>query len=171
VRISKAIKMLFLLALVQVANASLATVHRGFGQKVNHNHRYCGVDSHMMRSQGYLSAVGIEEKYLSTEIDSSATIFRAYNLSVPIDHFQNESRYEPHSSDTFPLRYWFDASHYKEGGPVFLLESGETSGEGKSYIFQSALSLATNTFRSTALPTKGANRPTGTIDQWNCRGS
>lgn len=29
--------MLFLLALVQVASASLATVHRGFGQKVNHS--------------------------------------------------------------------------------------------------------------------------------------
>ncbi|GAM40201.1 hypothetical protein TCE0_038r12361 [Talaromyces pinophilus] len=55
------------------------------------------------------------------------------------DHFHNESRYEPHSSDTFPLRYWFDASHYEEGGPVFLLESGETSGEDRLPYLQKGL--------------------------------
>ena len=34
--------------------------------------------------------------------------------------------YEPHSSETFKNRYWFDASHYKKGGPVIILQSGET---------------------------------------------
>ncbi|RFU81269.1 serine carboxypeptidase s28 [Trichoderma arundinaceum] len=50
---------------------------------------------------------------------------KAYNFSVPIDHFHNESRYEPHSSDSFPLRYWLDISNYKPGGPVIVLHSGE----------------------------------------------
>lgn len=54
-----------------------------------------------------------------------------YTLQVPIDHFHNESRYEPHSEETFGLRYWFDASHYKPGGPVIVLGAGETSGEGR----------------------------------------
>ncbi|GAA5938535.1 hypothetical protein JCM3775_002153 [Rhodotorula graminis] len=32
---------------------------------------------------------------------------------------------------TFSQRYWFDASHYKPGGPVFLLDGGETDGAGR----------------------------------------
>lgn len=28
------------------------------------------------------------------------------------------------------MRYWFDASHYKEGGPVIILSGGETGGDG-----------------------------------------
>ncbi|KAL7941411.1 serine carboxypeptidase S28 domain-containing protein [Trichoderma barbatum] len=50
---------------------------------------------------------------------------KAYNFSVPIDHFHNDSRYEPHSSDSFPLLYWLDTSNYKPGGPVIVLHSGE----------------------------------------------
>ncbi|KAH2169588.1 hypothetical protein KXW37_003240 [Aspergillus fumigatus] len=57
--------------------------------------------------------------------------FVDHNFSVPIDHFHNESRYEPHTRDHFNLRYWFDASHYKEGGPVFLIAAGETNGRDR----------------------------------------
>lgn len=32
------------------------------------------------------------------------------------------------SNATFNLRYWFDATYYQEGGPVIVLQSGETSG-------------------------------------------
>ncbi|OAA51554.1 extracelular serine carboxypeptidase [Metarhizium rileyi] len=56
---------------------------------------------------------------------------KAYNMSVPIDHFHNESKYEPHSADVFDLRYWVDMSHYKKGGPVVILHSGEFSSEGR----------------------------------------
>ena len=57
-------------------------------------------------------------------------IYPAYNFSVPVDHFHNESRYEPHSNESYNLRYWFDASNYKPGGPVIVQKSGETSGVG-----------------------------------------
>ncbi|CAM1505822.1 Fc.00g114590.m01.CDS01 [Cosmosporella sp. VM-42] len=56
---------------------------------------------------------------------------KAVNISVPIDHFHNESIYEPHSSKSFPLRYWFDAQYYRKGGPVIVLASGETSSEDR----------------------------------------
>ncbi|PHH70748.1 hypothetical protein CDD82_6953 [Ophiocordyceps australis] len=56
---------------------------------------------------------------------------KAYNLSVPVDHFHNESKYEPHSSDFFNLRYWLDTSNYRPGGPVIVLHSGETSSEDR----------------------------------------
>lgn len=68
-----------------------------------------------------------------------ATLYPAYNLSVPIDHFHNESMYEPHESGTFNLRYWFDAQYYKEGGPVIVLESGEVSADTRLPYLQKGL--------------------------------
>ncbi|KAF2437988.1 hypothetical protein P171DRAFT_372915 [Karstenula rhodostoma CBS 690.94] len=58
-----------------------------------------------------------------------AASYPAHNLTIPIDHFKSSSRYEPHSDGTFNNRYWFDASHYKPGGPVILFLAGEASGE------------------------------------------
>ena len=56
--------------------------------------------------------------------------------------------YEPHSSGTFNLRYWFDATYYKPGGPVIVLQSGETSGVDRLEYLQKGilaqLSNATN---------------------------
>ncbi|KJZ76942.1 hypothetical protein HIM_03819 [Hirsutella minnesotensis 3608] len=75
-------------------------------------------------------------------------LFQAHNLSVPVDHFHNDSRYEPHSDDFFNLRYWLDTSNYKEGGPVIVLHSGETSGENRlsylEYGIVNILARATN---------------------------
>jgi hypothetical protein len=51
----------------------------------------------------------------------------SYNFSVPVDHFHNDSRYEPHSDDFYPLRYWIDDTYYKPGGPVIVVNSGELS--------------------------------------------
>ncbi|UNI18016.1 hypothetical protein JDV02_004317 [Purpureocillium takamizusanense] len=56
---------------------------------------------------------------------------KAYNFSVPVDHFHNSSRYEPHSNATFNLRYWLDTSNYKPGGPVIVLNSGESNSEAR----------------------------------------
>jgi len=42
-----------------------------------------------------------------------ALLYPDYNFSTPIDHFHNESAYEPHSDGTYPMRYWFDATYYK----------------------------------------------------------
>ena len=53
-----------------------------------------------------------------------------------MDYFHNESCYEPHSNEFFNLRYWFDASNYKPGGPVIVLQSGETSGVGRLPFLQ-----------------------------------
>lgn len=61
------------------------------------------------------------------------------NLSVPIDFFHNETKYEPHSNGSFNLRYWFDATYYKPGGPVFVLLGGETDGEGRLPFLQKGI--------------------------------
>lgn len=61
----------------------------------------------------------------------------SYNFSVPVDHFHNETKYEPHSDDFFDLRYWIDDTYYKPGGPVILIASGEvTSVLRLSYLEQ-----------------------------------
>lgn len=78
------------------------------------------------------------------DIDPSL-LYPAHNLSVPVDHFHNESQYEPHSDAKFDLRYWFDASHYKPGGPVIVLQSGETSGVDRlSFLQKGLLAQLTN---------------------------
>ncbi|KAL4912247.1 serine carboxypeptidase S28-domain-containing protein [Aspergillus aurantiobrunneus] len=62
---------------------------------------------------------------------SPALSFQEHNFSAPIDHFHNDTRYEPHSNASFDLRYWFDSSHYRPGGPVFVIAAGETNGEDR----------------------------------------
>ena len=66
-------------------------------------------------------------------------LYPEHNISVPVDHFHNDSSYEPHSDGFFNLRYWFDASHYKPGGPVIVLQSGETSGEDRLPFLQKGI--------------------------------
>ncbi|KAK7028822.1 Serine carboxypeptidase [Paramarasmius palmivorus] len=45
----------------------------------------------------------------------------------PVDHFSSAS------NETFQQRYWFSTRHYTpgSGGPVFVLDGGETSGEDR----------------------------------------
>ncbi|KAG1758024.1 serine carboxypeptidase S28-domain-containing protein [Suillus lakei] len=47
-------------------------------------------------------------------------------FTQPVDHFSN-------SSDTFKQRYWINTRHYTpgSGGPVIVLDGGETSGEDR----------------------------------------
>ncbi|ODN75032.1 hypothetical protein L202_06253 [Cryptococcus amylolentus CBS 6039] len=44
---------------------------------------------------------------------------------------QKISHFDESINGTFCQRYWLDASHYKPGGPVYLLDGGETSGENR----------------------------------------
>lgn len=42
----------------------------------------------------------------------------------PVDHFSK-------NSSTFSQRYWVSKRHYKKGGPVIVLDGGETSGKNR----------------------------------------
>lgn len=78
----------------------------------------------------------------------SESLYPEYFIDTPIDHFHNDSMYEPHSNGTFKLRYWFDAQYYKPGGPVFVLAGGETDGADRLPFLQKGIvaqvSKATN---------------------------
>jgi Serine carboxypeptidase S28 len=73
--------------------------------------------------------------YAAHAIDQPVCVLTSHSSNpsdnVQIDHFQNSSRYKPHTKDTFKQRYFFDSSYYKPGGPVFLYIGGETSGESR----------------------------------------
>lgn len=44
---------------------------------------------------------------------------------------QKISHFDPSINGTFCQRYWLDASSYEAGGPVYLLDGGETSGKNR----------------------------------------
>ena len=48
---------------------------------------------------------------------------------MPVDHFPDKAQYEPHTDHTFQNRYWFDDTYYKPGGPIIILQGGETNGK------------------------------------------
>ena len=75
---------------------------------------------------------------LRRDVDPDS-LYPVRHFSVPVDHFHNDSRYEPHSNSTFQLRYWFDASHYQPGGPVIVLQSGESDGEERLPYLQKGI--------------------------------
>lgn len=85
------------------------------------------------------AALGKRSTLTKQQATELQLLYPAYNLSVPIDHFHNESKYSPHSDGSFPLRYWFDATYYKPGGPVIILQSGETSGTDRLPFLQKGI--------------------------------
>ena len=66
-------------------------------------------------------------------------LYPEHNISVPVDHFHNASQYEPHSNASFNLRYWFDSTYFKPGGPVIVLQSGETDASGRLVYLQKGI--------------------------------
>lgn len=57
------------------------------------------------------------------------TLFLPFWFEQPVDHFAQDNS----SAGTFKQRYWVNTRHYNatRGGPVFVLDGGETSGEDR----------------------------------------
>lgn len=53
----------------------------------------------------------------------------------PLDHFDEDGK--KGFGVMFGQRYWVNDRHYVEGGPVYVLDGGETSGEGVCYFLRS----------------------------------
>jgi len=83
-------------------------------------------------------AAAAQSHLLKRDTDPSL-LYPAHNFSIPVDHFFNISSYEPHINATFDNRYFFDASHYKPGGPVFILQSGEADASERLGFLQKGL--------------------------------
>lgn len=83
--------------------------------------------------------VFVEHKNLNSLHSPYLQSYQAHHLTVPIDHFHNDTLYVPHTNDTFSLRYFFDATYYQPGGPVVVLQSGEFTAEGRLPFLQQGI--------------------------------
>lgn len=69
--------------------------------------------------------------HADASISALSSKYPSHYLQVPVDHFSYNDTSSPVYNQTFGLRYWFDATYYRPGGPVFCLDGGETSGEDR----------------------------------------
>ncbi|CAE7121416.1 unnamed protein product [Rhizoctonia solani] len=58
---------------------------------------------------------------------------KAHYFEQPIDHFDKSV------NRTFRQRYWVNKEYYEPGGPVFVLDGGETSGEDRLPFLQTGI--------------------------------
>ncbi|KAF5377966.1 hypothetical protein D9615_006701 [Tricholomella constricta] len=81
-------------------------------------------DTNLLR---VLGPQGVNLWKLEKGVLSTATDFRARWFEQPLDHFAKGSKH------TFHQRYWVNDRHYdaRKGGPVIVLDGGETSGEDR----------------------------------------
>ena len=69
---------------------------------------------------------------------AAAPTFPQFNFTQPLDHFED-------TEFTFQQRYWVDDRYYKSGGPVIVLDSGESSGQGRlPYLQQGIVQILAN---------------------------
>ncbi|GAA5977759.1 hypothetical protein JCM10908_005082 [Rhodotorula pacifica] len=58
--------------------------------------------------------------------------FSPHTFKQRVSHVGNRT-------DEWPQRYWFDATFYKPGGPVYLLDGGETNGEDRIQFLETGI--------------------------------
>ncbi len=120
-----------------------AAINGGFRTSLNLRDFKAQVSIHTYyysrESTSVTDPVQLDRRQETEEATDPEALYPARTLQVPVDHFHNDSIYEPHSDDTFPLRYWFDASHYRKGGPVIVLQGGETSGADRLPFLQKGI--------------------------------
>ncbi|KAK6333710.1 hypothetical protein TWF730_003893 [Orbilia blumenaviensis] len=75
----------------------------------------------------------LEKRSLDNSSDSSAIPYTQLWFPQKVDHF------DPSNNNTFQQRYWLSTHFYKPGGPIFVLEGGETSGAGRIEYMQTGI--------------------------------
>ncbi|KAK6534082.1 hypothetical protein TWF281_005420 [Arthrobotrys megalospora] len=75
----------------------------------------------------------LERRSLDNSLDPNAIPYTQHWFPQKVDHF------DPSNNNTFQQRYWISTHFYKPGGPVFVLEGGETSGVGRIEYMQTGI--------------------------------
>ena len=65
------------------------------------------------------------QHHFSVPASTAKKQYKAHCFEQPVSHFDSSV------NGTFCQRFWYDDRYYKEGGPVFVLDGGETSGEDR----------------------------------------
>nr|AGJ83950.1 serine carboxypeptidase [Glaciozyma antarctica] len=76
-----------------------------------------------------LQDVSSHADQLTFSVPSPSSLYTAHTFDQLVSHDPNVPAPSEHA--TFKQRYWFDATYYRPGGPVLLLDGGETDGEGR----------------------------------------
>ncbi|ENI10418.1 hypothetical protein COCC4DRAFT_183081 [Bipolaris maydis ATCC 48331] len=66
--------------------------------------------------------LGTENPRSVNSRDTKPPLLDARTVQLPLDHFGSDA-------GTFPNRYWVYSENYKPGGPVFILDQGESNAE------------------------------------------
>ena len=90
------------------------------------------------QEQDYLIGDSKQLPFLSPSSSSSSPSFTPHTFDQLVSHdpdvpapSETEIDSNGKGEATFKQRYWFDATFYKKGGPVYLLDAGETNAEGR----------------------------------------
>lgn len=67
----------------------------------------------------------VQRPYRAGDVSDTAKEFPAQWFMQPLDHFAKGHHH------LWEQRYWVNKRHYKKGGPVIVLDGGETSGENR----------------------------------------
>ncbi|GAA99823.1 uncharacterized protein L969DRAFT_91764 [Mixia osmundae IAM 14324] len=72
----------------------------------------------------------------------------ALTIDMPINHFPGDPKYQP-TNETFKLRYFVNADHYKPGGAVLIWNAGEGSADDQTAAIFSNRTFIYNLTQST----------------------
>ena len=133
---------------MKVAVLSILSLVLVFAQaKVKLDHR---LDQQLLRHGrpqiGLWQALLEEQKAVEQTSHHAQHLFSADEPSYEAHCFtQLKTHFDDSDNSTFCQRYWIDASNYRPGGPVFVLDGGETDGAGRlPYLEKGILQILAN---------------------------
>ncbi|KAL8290356.1 hypothetical protein RQP46_002614 [Phenoliferia psychrophenolica] len=108
---------------------SLPALPLGLWRKIQDIEKTAAAAAASAASAGRVGHHAVEHQLTFSAAPKGDGEYTAYEFDQLVSHDPEVPA--PYPNATFKQRYWFDATHYKPGGPVFLLDGGETDGEGR----------------------------------------
>jgi hypothetical protein len=97
-----------------------------------------------------------DPKRRAREVNAPAVVINTFNQLV--NHFPNDPFYGPPPvNETFLQRYVVNDTFYKAGGPIFLIDSGETSATARNRFLLTGLVAELAQATGYVLPFSGCN--------------
>lgn len=84
---------------------------------------------HSLESAASPQELPLHADQLTFSVLSPASLYPAHTFDQLVSH--DPAVPAPSEGATFEQRYWFDATYYRPGGPVILLDGGETDATGR----------------------------------------
>ncbi|KAK6509714.1 hypothetical protein TWF481_004445 [Arthrobotrys musiformis] len=117
------------------AVALFVSVPLVLGQLGGHGYQSAFQPPGLRRLRERALEVELEKRALeqNASSDPNAIPYAQLWFTQKVDHF------DPSNNNTFQQRYWISTHFYKPGGPVFVLDGGETGGGGRLQYMQTGI--------------------------------